>query len=214
MCGRFQLNAEQAVLEAEYKAHFEDVPNFPMYNVAPTTTMPVILNEDPSLIQMVRWGLTPSWSKKDLINVRAETIAEKKTFKKSFEERRCLVPSTGFYEWKKTEGGKKIPYYIGLKDEEIFSFAGIWSTYKNEDGENVREFAIITTTPNELTAKIHDRMPVILKKEDEATWLNEEDLNIVGSLMKSYPASDMRTHQISTKINNPKYNDAALINPL
>jgi putative SOS response-associated peptidase YedK len=219
MCGRFQINLDSERLEQRFKARFEASPYNPHYNISPSAIVPVILNDDKTVFQMIKWGLKPSWMKKGfsssgMINARAESITEKPMFRKSFEERRCIIPSTGFYEWQKTEKGAKIPYYIGLKDKKPFAFAGIWSDNKDENGETVREFAIITTEPNSLTKKIHNRMPVILYEDDEEEWLEEENLTIVTKLMKPYDAKDMEAFKISPRINNPKYNDPMAINPL
>jgi putative SOS response-associated peptidase YedK len=174
MCGRFTETEIEALLELRYgaRAEFQIKPS---YNISPSAMVPVLLNEEPSQFQELQWGLLPMWHKaksRGIINVRAESFVEKHTFRKSLREKRCLIPATGFYEWK-AEGGKKQPYYIQVSDEPLFSFAGIWSEDKDKVGETVRTFAIITTEANEFMRTIHDRMPVILPREREMSWLED-----------------------------------------
>jgi putative SOS response-associated peptidase YedK len=160
MCGRFTETEIEALLELRYgaRAEFQIKPS---YNISPSAMVPVLLNEEPSQFQELQWGLLPM-----------ESFVEKHTFRKSLREKRCLIPATGFYEWK-AEGGKKQPYYIQVSDEPLFSFAGIWSEDKDKVGETVRTFAIITTEANEFMRTIHDRMPVILPREREMSWLED-----------------------------------------
>lgn len=217
MCGRFSLYIEPEVLEEYYGAHFEEKATYPEYNVAPAAIMPVITNEDTHLFQMIKWGIKPVWykNKTGLINIRAETLKEKHTFKKMFEGKRCIIPSTGFYEWKVTEAGKKIPYHIKVKDEKVFSFAGLWDDIKDEKtGEVIRGFSIITTETNDLLKDIHNRMPVILPKDKEELWLNtDEPLNTIAGLMTPYDPNQMEAYAISDKINRPTNNNAEILNP-
>ena len=133
----------------------------------------MVISESPTHLELMRWGLVPFWSKdgKGIINVRAETVAEKPAFKQSLRFRRCLVPACGFFEWKRTEQGK-VPYRIHLKDSPLFAFAGIYNAWTNPQGEDISTYAIITTQPNALMEEIHNRMPVILREEDEGTWLD------------------------------------------
>jgi putative SOS response-associated peptidase YedK len=212
MCGRYSLyDVAPEIIEAHYNARFEERMAFPEYNVAPAAIMPVVTNEDASLIQMLDWGIKPVWYKKKtgLINIRAETLKEKKTFQKLLEFRRCLVPATGFYEWKKV-GDKKLPYHIKLKDKILFSFAGLWSEDKGENGRVTKNFTIITTEPNEMTVEVHNRMPVILHSSDEEKWIGE-DANGLIDLLAPYPAEEMEMYEISPKINNPANNSPELI---
>ena len=142
----------------------------PRYDAAPTQSLPVILDEDPHHIAMLRWGLIPSWAKSPdvgykMINARAETLAEKPSFRSAFKSRRCLVLADGFYEWPKT-GAEKTPLRITLASGLPFAFAGLWDCWQSPADESVRTFTIITTTPNELMSRFHHRMPVILRPED------------------------------------------------
>src|SRR5919108_3930013 len=179
MCGRFSVAYDREVLEARFQAAFDESLFQPRYNAAPSQALPVILNTEPHTIKRLAWGLRPAWarsiSKKDgIINVRAETLRERPTFKKDLAERRCLVLADSFYAWRKEGGKRKTPFRILLKTEEPFAFAGIWEENEDTDGQRIQTFAIITTESNSLVAKVHNRMPVLLKREDERRWLEKD----------------------------------------
>ncbi len=211
MCGRFSLVESKEDLEVYFKVK---IPNNykPRYNASPSQLLPVILNDEPDTAQMVRWGLLPSWIQKKrsdgLINVRAETLREKSTFKADVEKRRCLILADGFYEWQKTKDGKQ-PYRIILKDKRPFAFAGIWEVNHFEDKE-VKTFAIITTTPNSVLLPIHTRMPVLLAPGDERRWLEEPDLN----LLNPFPSEKMMAYKVSTAVNRAVLDMKSLIRPM
>ena len=163
---------------------------------------------------MLRWGLIPSWVGDPalgtkLINARAETVAEKPSFRKPFRERRCLVPADGYYEWKR-EGRRKQPYHIRLNSERPFAFAGLWDRWKGEDGETIESCAILTTTPNERLASIHDRMPVILHPVAYESWLDPglQDTARLVPFLASYPADAMIAVPVSRRVNDPRVDDA------
>ncbi len=202
MCGRFKLTKKQQEVVDRYNAEVERLFE-EMYNASPTQNLPVVTNEKPDKIQFFRWGLIPYWAKEiaignKMFNARAETIREKPSFKIPFQRRRCLVPADGFYEWKKLAEGKKQPYVITLKSDALFSFAGLWDVWKNPDGDSINSFTIITTTPNSLMTDIHDRMPVILKREDEKIWLDKNTkTEDVFSLLKPFNAEEMKVEMIS-----------------
>lgn len=211
MCGRYSISASQEILEDRFQAKFfEDAQYEPRYNAAPSQILPVILNTEPGHIEMARWGIVPIWWKRKdgLINVRAETLIEKHTFKKDLESRRCLVLADGFYEWQKTKDGKQ-PYRFIRKDQEPFAFAGIWET-NTFDGEKVNTFSIITTTPNEVTKEVHDRMPVILSPLEEMIWLEGGSVE----LLNPFPAEEMEAYKVSTALNSAKYDRETLIMPV
>jgi putative SOS response-associated peptidase YedK len=210
MCGRMTLATEAEKLAVRFRAqptetigkHFNAYPNHDKYR------LPVITEEEPDKILMFYWGLVPVWWKRDergLINVKYETLRDKKTFHKDLAERRCLVLADGFYEWK-GEKGKKTPYHIHLKTGEPFAFAGVFETNKLE-GKELDNFAIITTEPNELMAPIHNRMPVILNRDAEARWLNpdtspEEALEILADPVST---DAMEAYTVSSKVNRPGF---------
>lgn len=207
MCGRFSIAAPAGPIENRFDVEigFNYTPRF---NCAPTQNIPVISNREPGVLSLYRWGLIPVWAKdkkigNSLINARAETITEKPAFKNSFRRKRCLVPADGFYEWKRTAAKQKTPYRITMKDEGLFSMAGIWDSWKDEEGEIIHSFSIITTTPNGLMQGIHDRMPVILERKDEKTWLQEKDPDVLIKLLKPFPPELMKAYPVSTLVNSP-----------
>lgn len=215
MCGRYSL-----VPQANFAERF-NIANLTLdlearYNIAPTQSSPVITRNSPNRAEEMRWGLVPSWAKdvsigNKMINARAETVAEKPSFRKALAARRCLVPASGFYEWQRTPGGK-IPHYIFLPDSEYFAFAGLYETWKDHEGNLLKTYTIITTTPNELMAQIHNRMPVILHPDDEDRWLDHDtELDEVLSLLKPFPAELMDAYVVSTAVNSPFHEGPSLI---
>lgn len=167
----------------------------------------------------MRWGLIPFWAKDPkigykMINARAETVNEKPSFKHSLKNKRCIVPASGFYEWLKSEK-QKIPFYIKPKDQEYFSFAGLYDVWKDAEGKEIKSYTIITTTPNIKMAKIHDRMPVILKVADEDKWLDQNtDIDELLKLLKPYPDSEMEIYSVSDLVNSPRNDNKDLIKPI
>jgi len=185
----------------------------PRYNIAPSQKAPVILIDGNQggerIMEELRWGLIPSWAKdpaigNKLINARAETLAEKASFKRPFQTRRCLVPADGFYEWRFTKTTKgKIPMRIRLKSQEPFAMAGLWERWKDAEGKELRTFTIITTEANDALQPIHNRMPVILKRQDEEAWLDPKVASTrLTALLAPYPAEEMEAYEVSKLINN------------
>jgi putative SOS response-associated peptidase YedK len=165
----------------------------------------------------LRWGLIPFWAKDEklgykMINARAETIAEKASFKNAYKKKRCLIIADSFYEWKK-EPGRKIPMRIKLKNHAPFGMAGLWESWKSPEGINIYSCSVITTVPNELMTSIHDRMPVILKPEDEKDWLNPSinDPAFLQQYLKSFDSEQMEAFEVSTDVNSTKNNSPNLI---
>ncbi|MFP4471070.1 MAG: SOS response-associated peptidase [Bacteroidales bacterium] len=220
MCGRYSFAPELKIVNEHYDVSAGPQEVAPNYNCAPTQMLPVIANATPGELCRYRWGLIPFWAKDPsignrLINARGETVASKPAFKNAFKGRRCLVPADAFYEWlKPAEGKLKIPFRIVLKDQQVFSMAGIWEEWKDPDGLPVRSFSIITTTPNELMAEIHDRMPVILPAESEEAWLHSTDETELQDMLKPYPAGLMEAYRISSKVNSPRNNSPEIIEPV
>jgi putative SOS response-associated peptidase YedK len=215
MCGRFTLTTNQEKL-AESFTEFE-VPEqlSPRYNIAPSQPVAVVANNSQNKVEFFQWGLIPAWAKDPsignrMINARAETLAEKPSFKNAYKRRRCLVLADGFYEWRKEPNSKaKTPMYIRLADDEPFAFAGLWESWHGPDDSLILSCTIITTTPNEFMAKIHNRMPVILPREVYARWLDPADHSPdqLNALLKPYPAEQMTAYPVSRVVNNPQ-NDA------
>lgn len=185
----------------------------PRYNIAPSQNVLAITNRDGEPdVSFYQWGLVPAWSSepKGFINARAETLQEKRSFSESFQRRRCLIPADGFYEWKRS-GKSKQPYYFQLSDEETFAFAGIWDQWQR-DGRTILSCAIITTTPNELLASVHDRMPVILAQSSHCAWLNNEATPAqLTALLAPFPAKAMKAHTVSDEVNHASIDHEHLV---
>ena len=215
MCGRYTLTTPISVL-AEHLGVAE-LPNFPpRYNIAPTQQAAVVRagpEEGRRQLVFLRWGLIPPWAKDPaignrMINARAEGIAEKPAFRRAWKEKRCLVPSDGFYEWLK-EGKQKQPYYIRRKDGKPFAFAGLWERWQGP-AEILDTFTIITTAPNELVAPIHNRMPVIIPEERYDRWLDPEKHGD-PDLLVPYPEEELTAYPVSTLVNSPAHDDARCV---
>lgn len=221
MCGRYTLTDIQKALTQKNVAADAVLEDFDgQYNIAPTQHVPVILNADPTKAVLARWGLIPRWSKdadigNRMINARAETVAEKPSFKPLLKNRRCLVLADGFYEWKKA-GSTKIPYRLTLKSGEVFSFAGLWDTWTDPGTqEAVLTFTIITTTANSLVQDIHERMPVMLTAAAEKTWLKADLAPAEAlALLKPFPAHLMQAKEVSLRVNSPANNSPDILMPV
>ena len=178
MCGRYRLSRRKEVLAEHFGADFEDLDWEPRYNIASTQPVPVIRRDGrgPTLhASLMRWGLIPSWAADPsvsarTINARSETAASKPSFREPLQTRRCLVPADGFYEWQRS-GKHKQPFCFEVGEDAIFAFAGLWDRWRGPDGEVIDSCTILTTTPNELLADVHDRMPVILATANKVSRL-------------------------------------------
>lgn len=208
MCGRFTLTKDMKLI-VEYYGLDTRFDYRPRYNIAPAQDILAIVSrrghKEPV---MLKWGLIPAWAKDSsighrMINARAETVDVKPSFARLLRRRRCLIPADGFYEWK--ANGQKVPMRIIKKDNGIFSFAGLWDEWVSPEGEVIRSCTIITTTPNELTGQIHNRMPVILTPEAERLWADDSitDAVLLKSLLVPYPADEMIMYPVSRLVNNP-----------
>jgi putative SOS response-associated peptidase YedK len=214
MCGRFALYTDPLALAKKFQA--ENAPELlPSYNVAPSQAIPIIRQKQGHRIfAMTRWGLIPSWTKEintgySTINARAETVAEKPSFRSAFEHRRCLIPADGFFEWQEIATSKiKQPWYISLKNQEPMALAGLWEHWQGKDGSESESCTIIVTSGNELMQSIHDRMPVILSPENWDSWLDTANTNKQGlqTLLTQYPADEMTAWPVSTVVNSPRHN--------
>lgn len=215
MCGRYILQQPERIKE-RFKASNE-VEIKPNYNAAPGQLMPVIVRNSPNRIALMKWGLVPSWAKDPkigykMINARSEGIQDKPSFRHAIKTQRCIVPASGYYEWKK-EGKEKVPYLFRLKEEGLFGFAGLYEHWHDGQGNEIDTFTIITTSPNELAAEVHDRMPAILRKEDEEEWLdpNVTDSGQAVRLLITFDNDRMESYPVSAKVGSPSYNDESLV---
>jgi len=213
MCGRYTITISIDQLMLRYDID-DEAPSFhrPRYNVAPFQYVPAIINDGrKNRVGELRWGLIPSWSKDEkiaskTINARSETLTEKASFKHIISRKRCIIPADSFYEWKEISSGKQ-PLRIMMKNKRIFSMAGLYDTWENsKNGEKLNTFTIITTAPNRIMEDIHDRMPVILKAEDESKWLDRKYNKIPDllSLLKPYNSEEMCAYPVSNLVNNAK----------
>ncbi len=220
MCGRYTLYTSPEQLAK----HFQVQPLValaPRFNIAPAQTVPAVRQGLAGReLVMLRWGLVPCWAREEktgyrMINARAETVAAKPAFRTAFQQRRCLIPADGFYEWRPGPTGKQ-PYYITLKDGDPFAFAGLWEHWEAEDGHSVESCTIIVTTANPLVQAIHDRMPVILDVQNYVSWLDTRRFNAarLEALLQPYPAERMQAWPVSPRVNSPKNSDAGCIAPL
>lgn len=224
MCGRFTIISDPVAYQIEFDfsmSNDQKTDWSARYNVAPSQSIPVVLQEKERSLSLMQWGLLPNWpsnrdGKFNLINVRAETVREKAYFKRLVEqEKRCLILADGFYEWQKPEVKKspKIPYYFQRKDNKPFAFAGIWETSLTPDDQKINTCAIITCPPNNLVAPVHNRMPVMLDPASGLEWLGQNSLEHLLSMLKSYPAEEMQTFPVSRLVNNPRSDSPACILP-
>lgn len=211
MCGRFTLFSS----EQEIANTFGVMNEFSVgkrFNIAPSQQiLGIIQDGDSRRAGQLTWGLIPPWAKdkrigSKMINARGETLAEKPSFKRAFQSRRCIIPTNGFYEWKKTANGKQ-PYFIFMKDEPIFAFAGIWEKWIDpQSSEAIFSCTVITTDANETIQPLHHRMPVILNKEAQQIWLNNEAFpqQQLQSLIQPNAADKITTYPVSTFVNSAK----------
>jgi putative SOS response-associated peptidase YedK len=216
MCGRYTLTAEQEALQVALGVEGLVHPT-PRYNIAPTQEVPVVVApEGRPEGRTLRWGLVPSWAKDPamgnrMINARSETAAEKPSFRGPFRRSRCLVPADGFYEWRK-EGKGKVPFWIHMEDLAPFTLAGLWDRWKGPDGTLLETFTILTTRPNELLGPIHDRMPVILGKDDREEWLDPgTSPDALKALLGPHPSAPMAVREVTTRVNSPRNDDPGCI---
>lgn len=224
MCGRYTLTVFQQQLAEEFETyeleHLE-----PRYNIAPTQRAPIVrvaAESGKRELVMHKWGLIPHWAKDPtignrMINARAETAVEKPAFRTAMKRQRCLVPCTGFYEWKVLDPAAKKPakqpYYIRRRDEGVFAFAGLWDRWRSPEGEEIGSFTILTTEPNELMRNLHDRMPVIIPREAYGVWLDNQllDAERLASLLRPFPDGELAVHPVSNRVNSPKFDHPSCV---
>ena len=220
MCGRYSLEADLEDLQRRFEFLQSDLTYSPRYNIAPTQPVLAVTNGDGRRAAYFRWGLIPSWSKSAatgnrLINARAETVAERNSFRTALARRRCLVLADGFYEWRRV-GKAGRPMRIVLRSGESFAFAGLWDAWHDPNGEIVRSCTIITTAANDLVRPIHDRMPVILSREMESFWLDHdvEDPQLLQQVLVPYSSGLMDAYEVSSLVNRPGNDGPEVIVPI
>ncbi|GAA4844028.1 SOS response-associated peptidase [Algivirga pacifica] len=219
MCGRYTLTKPAQ----EVKKRFHLIPEMeassynPFYNGAPTQLLPVISNTDSSSLSYFRWGIIPSWAKEigtaSTFNARSESVLEKASFEKAFEQHPCLVIADGYYEWQ-TQGKNKLPFRITLNRGELFAMAGIWDKWITPQGEDLYSFSVLTVPANSKLSSIHERMPVILPVEREGDWLEEMSVEERKAFLQSAPSEWFDYYPVSSKVGNVRNNDVSLIQPI
>lgn len=220
MCGRYTLRVPVEELAEKF-----DLPGplpelSPSYNIAPSREVAaVVLREKTRRLEKFRWGLVPSWADDPgignrMINARAESVAEKPSYRRAFRSRRCLVLADGFYEWRKEDGGRQ-PYYIKMRDGSPFAFAGLWEVWRG-GADEIRSCTIITTDANGLLAPIHERMPVILDPEEYDLWLDVSvhDPDVLLPLLKPYEGETLEAYPVDRVVNNPANDGPACVEPV
>ncbi len=200
--------------------HDPEIDLQPRYNIAPTQDVPVVIPGGSNRAVMMRWGFVPFWAKdpkigNKLINARGEALSTSPAFRASARKRRCLVPATDFYEWKKV-GSRKVPHYCHLKGDDFFAFAGLYDRWKYPDGTYLKSFTIVTTSPHALISKLHNRMPVILRREEEGRWIAPEPLEAseMTNILTPYQAKEMETYEVPSGVGNPDNESEDFVRPL
>lgn len=222
MCGRFTLTADVNAIQGAFPWLHVPGELQPRYNIAPSQPVAVVPNDGKNRLDFFVWGLIPSWAKDPsignrMINARSETLAEKPSFRTSFKRRRCLVLADGFYEWRQeAKGQPKTPMYIRLESGDPFAFAGLWDQWNAADGSTILSCTIITTEPNPLVQRIHNRMPVILPTQAYEAWLEQGEQNPaeLSQWLKPYPAAEMMAYPVSRQVNSPGNESPNVILPV
>lgn len=225
MCGRYALTKPPEVLAALLHVRWMRFDLVPRYNIAPTQVVAGVRSAADGGRELVgfRWGLIPSWAKEKaigsrLINARSETVATTPAFRGAFRHRRCVVPATGFYEWKKLEGtGRKQPFFIQRRDGQPMVLAGLWESWSDrETGELIESCTILTTEPNATVSPLHDRMPVILDEGGWTTWLEPgiESPEALKAVLRPAPDDALVVDPVSPRVNSPRQDDPSLIEPV
>jgi len=222
MCGRFVQNFTIETLQDNFNIQTAEAEIPPNFNVAPTQEIFTIIKHDnENILERLHWGLVPFWAKdvsigSRMINARAETVSSKPSFRNAFKKRRCLIPASGFYEWKGEKGNKQ-PYYITISSVEPFAFAGLWESWTDKDDESVyKSCTIITTDASDNIRELHNRMPVILDQKVYEKWLDVEmqDPKEIENILRKDIVHDMKFYSVSTLVNSVKNNDPECIKPL
>ncbi len=222
MCGRFTLTIDPGDLQQELDLGPIAGELYKRFNIAPTQPVAVVTDAEKRLVELFHWGLVPFWAKDPsigsrMINARGESLAEKPSFRKAFESRRCLILADGFYEWSKPvdKGERKTPYYFQLATGKPFTFAGLWETWRDPQGQTLRSCTIITCQANERVALIHERMPVILPPETRWQWLDPGmKPAALNHMLVPYPSGEMAHYPVSAAVNSPATDLPSLISPL
>ena len=217
MCGRYSFILEDELIRERFGVTVRSAIYKARYNCAPTQDLAVISDENPAILSFYLWGLIPFWAKESsignkMINAKSETILDKPSFKASFRNKRCLVLADGYYEWKKD--AEKIPVRITMKDKSPFALAGIWDKWVSADGEIIHSFSILTIASPPKMQVIHDRMPVILTRKDEAKWMERTSENELLGLLRPFPVEKLTAYPVSKLVNSPRNETPGILEPI
>ena len=218
MCGRYALHSSPEVIALQFG--LRAAPAWPpRYNIAPTQLAPIVrmAGKGGREMAIARWGLIPSWAKDMAMgarmnNARAETVADKPAFRAAYRRRRCLVPADGWYEWKQ-EGGRKQPYYLQLREGGLAGLAALWEEWISPDGSPIESYAVVTTDASVDAAQVHERMPVIVAREQQSLWL-EGEAKEAGSLLRPLEAGKLAFHRVDRRMSGARVDDAQCIEPV
>ena len=202
MCGRFTIMIQPEQLQLELNLGLISPSLIFMKDFYPGSGIPVVIDAEKRNVEVFYWGLVPSWAKdisisRKMFNARSETLLEKPSYRTSFLRRRCLIPASGFYEWKRSDG-KKIPYYFSVKNENTFTFAGLWEYWMDASGNELYSATIITCAANPLIQAYHDRMPVILDQENRWKWMEDRPVKELSSFLRPYESDQMQIQMVHT----------------
>ncbi|QHW34415.1 SOS response-associated peptidase [Paenibacillus rhizovicinus] len=223
MCGRYTITVTLEELMLHYWVADSNVPfQQPKFNVAPGQMVLAVINDGTkNKLGELKWGLVPSWAESiklgnKMINARSETVWDKPAFRPLMSRKRCIIPADGFYEWQQQDDNRKQPMRIVRRDRKLFSMAGLYDTWTSAEGIKLSTCTILTTAPNSLMAPIHDRMPVILQREDEATWLDRSmnDPQVLNRLLQPFPAEQLEAYPVGAGVGSVKKDDDSCIAPL
>jgi putative SOS response-associated peptidase YedK len=219
MCGRYTDTKREKRLLVRMSIEQAEIEFTPRYNIAPTQQASIIAQGGNGFeLRSASWGLIPSWATDErignsLINARGETLTSKPAFREAYKKRRCLVLADGFYEWQKVPGGKQ-PVYIRMREGKQFAFGGLWERWQDGQRE-VETFCIVTVEPNDVCARVHDRMPLILAEADFLTWLDAKGSpESVAGLLKPYAPEEMESFPVSNLVNSPRNETADCVKPI
>ncbi len=221
MCGRYTLAAAAEDLAERFLVDLDQVQvrHQPRYNIAPSQqVLALTARAGHRDVRWLRWGLTPSWSRDGAagpINARCESVFERPMFRQAIRQRRCLVPADGFFEWA-GKPPRRTPHHFSLASGQLFALAGIWEQWQGSSGRPVESLCLLTTTPNAVVAPIHDRMPVILRPDEEEVWLDPSvtEPAELSALFAPYDEREMRLYVVSTAVNDPRLDTPECIRPL
>ncbi len=221
MCGRFTLTLDPGELQELLNlGPFIHIVK-PRYNIAPSQPVPIVKDPVKRDIELYRWGLVPFWADDPkigfrMINARSETVNKKPAFRAAFKRRRCLILADGFFEWKSEQkNSPKTPYLFKLKNEDPFTFAGLYEHWQAPDGGELHTCTILTCPPNELVKNYHNRMPVMLGEENRWAWLEDDkDEEELLDLLNPYPADEMKCFAVSKAVNSPKNDSREVLSPI